>query len=333
MKILITGATGFLGGWVLEKLQMEFGYNQVVGTGRNQSRADELIKQGYNILIGDLKDPDFVKNSFSNITHIVHCAAKSSPWGTYDSFYEDNVQTTINLLEKILTIEKFIYISTPSVYFNFNDRLNIKESDPLPKKFVNHYATTKYLAEQKVLNFDKPDMMRVIIRPRAIVGARDTVIIPRVIRAYEAGRLKIIGNGKNICDFSSVKNIAQAVFLALTTENNINKKVFNITDDQPVALWPLLQSTLSKLGFSAKLKKINYKLVFTVAAISEFMSKYFSKKEPVLSRYGIGVLKYSLTLDITEAKKHLKYKPIVTTEKSIDEFVYYYHEQKGSNSD
>lgn len=332
MRILITGATGFLGGWVLDKLAHEFDKEQIIGTGRNHKRAKELDSEGYSIIIGDLADPDFIKNNFSTVTHIVHCAAKSSLWGTYDSFYKDNVQATKNLLEGIPTIEKFIYVSTPSIYFDFSDRFNIKESDALPKKFINHYATTKYVAEQEVLNFPKTKMIRLVIRPRAIIGARDTVILPRLIRAYEAGRLKIIGDGKNICDFSSVKNIAHAVYLALVTDNEINGKVFNITDDQPTELWPLLESTLLKLGLNRKLSNINYKLVFTVAALSEFINKLFSKKEPVLTRYGIAVLKYSITMDISEAKKHLNYKPIITSAESIDEFVDYYHEQTASNS-
>jgi nucleoside-diphosphate-sugar epimerase len=331
MKILVTGATGFLGGHVLEKLAVEFGKDKVLGTGRNKQRAKELQLEGYQMITGNLSDPEFIRENFTSLTQIVHCAAKSSLWGDYQSFYQDNVVSTQNLLKEIHGIEKFIYISTPTVYFEFRDKFNICESDPLAKKFVNHYAATKYLAEQEVLHA-KDNILKVIIRPRAIVGARDTIIIPRVIRAYKAGRLKVIGDGKNICDFSSAKNIAQAVFLALTTKNDINKKIFNITDDQPMPMWPLLQSVLEKLGFDSQLKKINYKIVLSIAGLSEFWARRFSKKEPVLTRYGVAVLKYSTTLDISEAKKHLNYKPIISTHESIDEFVNCWYEQQGSDS-
>jgi nucleoside-diphosphate-sugar epimerase len=321
LNILVTGATGFLGGWVLSKLSDEFGQDKVVGTGRSQARGDELIQEGYTIIIGDLADPEFIRNNLQDFTHVIHCAAKSSLWGNYESFYKNNVITTKNLLEGIPGIQKFIYISTPSIYFRFSDRFQITEDSVLPDKFVNHYTSTKYLAEQEVLNFKERKIIKVVMRPRAIIGAGDTVIVPRVIRAFKAGKLRIIGDGKNICDFTSVKNIAHAVYLAVVSEDDIDGKVFNITDDNPKAIWKMVEETLKKLGYQPNLKKINYRLVFTIASISELVHKIFNLGEPVLTRYGVGLLRYSQTFDITNTKQILKYKPVITTEESIDEFI------------
>lgn len=321
MKILVTGATGFLGGWVISRLSTEFGLERVFGTGRNQTKGEELKRAGYNIIIGDLTDRDFIRNNLKDFTHVIHCAAKSSLWGSYDSFYQDNVVSTLNLLKGISTIQRFIYISTPSIYFRFSDRFQIKEDSILPDKFANNYVSTKYLAEREVLNFKEREIVRVIFRPRALIGAGDTVIVPRVIRAFKAGKLRIIGNGKNICDFTSVKNIAHAVFLAIGSDNKIDGKVFNITDDNPLAIWELVEDTLKKLGYQPNLKRINYRLVFAIATLSEMVHKLFNLGEPVLTRYGVGVLRYSQTLDISKAKQFLNYKPVISTEESIAEFV------------
>lgn len=323
-KILVTGSTGFLGGKVLSILAENYGKENVSGTGRNPKQIEKLTSRGYDIISGDLSDVNFVREKLSGFTHIVHCAAKSSQWGSYDSFYRDNVIATRNLLREIKSISRFIYISTPSIYFDFSDRLEVKESDQLPRKFVNDYASTKYLAEKEVLGFISTEMIRMVIRPRAIIGAGDTILVPRVLRAFNAGRLKIIGDGRNICDFSSVKNIAHAVLLAMKAGKEADGKVFNITDDNPTALWPLLESTLKKLGFDPRLKKINYRVVYIVAYLSELLSKLTGGAEPVLTRYGVGVLKYSLTLDISQAKKILGYKPVISTEESLNEFVDYF---------
>lgn len=323
--ILVTGATGFLGGYILAKLTKEFGPDYVIGTGRNITKAESLKVQGYSLVTGDLCDADFVRSKFGEVTQIVHCAARSSLWGSFEDFYKDNVIPTINLLQLIPSCRRFVFISTPSVYFSYSHRFNVKESDPLPDRFVNDYAATKYLAEQEVLNHQGSGMICTVIRPRAILGAGDTVIIPRVIRAFEAGRLKVIGDGKCICDFSSAKNIAHAVYLALQANNLIDRKIFNITDDQPQALWPLLENTLHKLGFQFKLGKINYHLVFGIASISEWIARVFRRGEPVLTKYGVGLLNYSLTMDISEARKYLNYKPIISTEESIDEFIQNWH--------
>lgn len=318
---MVTGATGFLGGQVLTKLTEEFGREFVLGTGRNAEKAKELVNAGNQVVTGDLTDAGFIKNSFSDITHIIHCAAKSSLWGSYESFYQANVVTTLNLLYNTPLAQRFVYISTPSIYFRFSDKLQIKEDAALPKKFVNHYTATKYLAEREVLNFKNESLVRVVLRPRAIIGAGDTSIVPRVIRAYKAGRLRIIGPGNNICDFTSVKNIAHAIYLSILSNNDINGKVFNLTDDQPVAVWQLVDSTLKALGYQPRLKKISYGLVFTIALASEVMHRMFRLGEPVLTRYGVGLLRYSQTLDISLAKELLGYQPVTSTEASIGEFI------------
>jgi nucleoside-diphosphate-sugar epimerase len=322
MKILITGATGFAGAWILKILSDKYGSSRVCGTGRNLERAQALRDEGYQLITGDLTDTQFVQDNLQGYTHIVHCAALSSPFGDYQTFYLNNVQATLNVLNGIRSAEKIVYISTPSLYFNFTDRLNVKESDPLPQHFVNHYASTKYLAEQAVLKH--PGLKSVVLRPRAIIGAGDTVILPRLLRAYETGRLKIIGGGQNQVEFTSVKNLAHAVDLALNSGEEAHSKVFNITDGEPRLLWPFIEQTLGKMGCHRKLTKVPYPLAYAMATLQEWYANNISKKEPVLTRFGVGTLRYSLTLDISAAREILGYQPVITTDQTIDTFVQHY---------
>jgi len=331
MKILVTGATGFLGGWVLKHLASVYGKKDITGTGRNPDKLAELSAEGYSMKGGDLLDRDFIEREFSKCTCVIHCAALSSPWGPYEEFYRHNVLTTKYLLEKIPRISSFVYISSPMVYFNFTDRFMVSEYSELPEKPVNAYAATKRLAELDVLNHVNPNMIRTIIRPRAIIGAGDTVVFPRVIRAYKSGRLRIIGDGKNTGDFSSARNIAHAVALCLEAGKDIDRKIFNITDDEPREIWTLLMSTLAKMGLDPELKKISYGTIHLMACLSEFIARNFTGKEPVLTKYSVGILNFSLTLDISEAKKYLGYEPIVTTDQSIGEFLTWYHENMDSH--
>jgi thioester reductase-like protein len=131
--ILITGATGFVGGRMLEKFIQTFDNQQVVGTGRNSEVIAKWQSKGIAIESGDLSDADFTTSLFEKYAFktVIHVAAKSSPWGTYDSFYQSNVVATRNLLEaaSAKNVERLIYISTPSIYFNFKNRFNVKEND------------------------------------------------------------------------------------------------------------------------------------------------------------------------------------------------------------
>ncbi|MEE4116724.1 MAG: NAD-dependent epimerase/dehydratase family protein [Marinilabiliaceae bacterium] len=324
MRILVTGATGFLGGNMLKMLAKRFGIGNIIGTGRNIVQSEILRAEGYNIYPGDLCSVDFVKSQFKNIDCLVHCAAKSSLWGKYEDFYQDNVVATLNLLEYIKDLKSFVYISTPSIYFEYKDKYMISEDSKLPSRFVNHYTATKYMAEKEVLNFVKPGMVKTVLRPRAIVGAGDTVIIPRLIKAYKAGKLRIIGPGSNISDFSSVKNVAHAAYLALTTDNDIDGKIFNITDGQALPMWSMIEDTLNKLGLDSKLKRVPYRPVKIIAGFYELINRLILKEEPVLTSYGVGLLRFSCTLDISQARKLLGYEPIISTEESIGEFIKQY---------
>ena len=122
MKILVTGATVFLGGAVIKELNKLFDSSQIVGSGRNTKRINELEKEGIRIFAGDLNSPGYIKDNFEDITHVVHCAARTSTWGTYDEFYSANVTATKNLLWNIPDLARFVYISSPGIYFNYTDR-------------------------------------------------------------------------------------------------------------------------------------------------------------------------------------------------------------------
>jgi 2-alkyl-3-oxoalkanoate reductase len=187
-------------------------------------------------------------------------------------------------------------------------------------------AETKRLAE---IELEKAAIPFVIFRPRALTGRGDTVILPRLIRAYDEGRLKIVGNGKNIADLTSVANVVEAIILALTTEKGINQ-TYNITNGAPVKLWDSITDILNKLGKTPPTKKIPFGVVKTVAKIMEIKSKMTNMKEPALTVYGVGILAKSMTMDITKAKSLLGYDPKVTTEEAIEEFVNWYKENEKS---
>jgi 2-alkyl-3-oxoalkanoate reductase len=328
MKILLTGATGFLGYRTLEKLVNLENVEQIKATGRILKNTHKVDHPKVAYILGDLTDTLFVDTLMTEVDCVIHAAALSSPWGKREAFVAANVTTQKNLIQaaKKNSVRRYIYISTPSMYFELNDKFNIKESDPLPAKYINAYAETKRLAE---IELEKAAIPFVIFRPRALTGRGDTVILPRLIRAYDEGRLKIVGNGKNIADLTSVANVVEAIILALTTEKGINQ-TYNITNGAPVKLWDSITDILNKLGKTPPTKKIPFGVVKTVAKIMEIKSKMTNMKEPALTVYGVGILAKSMTMDITKAKSLLGYDPKVTTEEAIEEFVNWYKENEKS---
>ncbi len=328
-KILITGAAGFLGGRTA-KYFASFANIEVVATSRRSDRKEELELAGCTFLPGDLVNSHFCEIITKNINIVVHCAALSAPFGSYESFFAANYLATKNLVDACLKngVHTFIFISTPSIYFNFSDRFDVKESDPLPDKFVNNYASTKMLAEQFVLKNNKKNMRTIALRPRAIIGAEDTVIFPRVLAAYQAKRLKVIGNGKNVCDLTCVSNVIEAIKCSIQASEHAYGEAYNITDGEGINFWEAVNYTLNSLGCNPVKKRIPKSVAMLAAAIFEQRAKWSKdNKEPILTRYGIGILSNNFTLNIDKARVKLGYEPIMKTMEGIEEFIIWYKKQ------
>jgi 2-alkyl-3-oxoalkanoate reductase len=328
-KVLITGASGFLGGRTAAHFA-DLDDFSVRATSRSTKKANALNQRGCEFHAGDLLDESFVKSLVNGIDTIVHCAALSSPYGVRSAFESANIRATETLLTqaKKAGVSKFIFISTPTIYVDLKPKYNIKESDPLPKKSVNRYAETKLIAEKLVLANNNESFQTLALRPRAIIGAEDTVIFPRVLNAYEKGKLKIVGRGDNLCDLTCARNVIEAIHCAMRANNSAFGEAYNITNGEPVNFWEMLNYTLETLGLNRVSKKVPKGVAIRVAALVESYYKLFHPhKEPTLTEYGIAVLADHFTMDISKAKTLLNYQPVMTTKEGIDEFIQWHKNQ------
>jgi len=323
MNILLTGATGFLGYRTLERLISLDYITTVVATGRKLLPYRKIESKKVVYKLGNLEDAIFVDSLVQDVDIIIHTASLSSPWGKSSEFNLANIVTQKNILcaARKKAVKKIIYISSPSVYFDGTHRLLIKESDPLPTRFINEYARTKRQAE---ILLEDSLIPYIILRPRALIGRGDSIIMPRLIRAYDEGKLRIIGNGNNLVDLTSVDNAVEAIILSLNANGLTLNQIYNISNDEPVLLWKTIQNVLNALNKQMNNTRIPYNIAYLFAKFLELQSRLTHHKEPALTAYSVGTLGLSFTLDITKAKENLGYNPIVTTQQSIDEFVKWY---------
>ena len=314
MKILVTGATGFLGGRACEILGKEG--HEIVGIGRNLSK----IPQGVSFVQADLTKP-LPETVWQDVDAVVHCAAKSSAWGKYSDFYRNNVIATKLLAKQALKygIKRFVHISSTSVYFDFKDHSNIKEDMILPVTKVNHYATTKYLAEQEILQASKQGLNAIILRPRAIFGLGDTALLPRLLKANntrffpESSKI-----GGPLTDITYVDNVVEAIKCALIVDNKYSGQVYNITNDEHILLQKTVYKLITGLGYKYKGKRLPFALVKTYAYLLEkFYQVFLPKQEPPFTVYSVGLISKDQTFNIDKAKKELGYKPKITIEQGL----------------
>ncbi len=313
MRILVTGATGFLGGAVVRRLHAE-GRN-VIATGRNTEKGTVLEAEGIPFVRADLAD-----SAPQGYDIVIHSAALAAPWGPPSAFEAANITATANLLQR--GAERFIHISTPSIYFANDSRLDVREDDPLPQIPVNDYARTKLAAEKLVRGSDLPF---IILRPRAIYGPGDNAILPRIIAGLERGRLPVIGDGTNIGDFTYVDNVVAAVVACLDAPESALGRAYNITNGDPQPLWPMLSEIAVRLGLKPPTRQISVGAAMTIAGAMEAVFKRLpGRPEPPLTRYGVGVLSQSQTLNIEAARAGLGYRPKYSNNEGLERFIAWY---------
>lgn len=318
-KVLVTGATGFLGKYVVEEL-VEHGY-QVRAFGRNRTIGQSLVNASVTFIQGDLTNQEDLTKACQEMDMVVHAGALSTVWGPWEDFYQTNVLGTKYVLEacREAKIERLVYVSSPSIYAAPRDQLDIKESDAPQENRLNNYIRSK-LASEKLFK-DYPDVSSVILRPRGLFGIGDTSILPRVLNLSQKIGIPLIGDGRQLMDMTCVENVALAIRLALETPQAAGE-VYNITNGEPRAFRNLIEETLRGLGYPIRYRKIPAPLVSAISGSLEFIYKNLKLKgEPALTRYTYYLLRYSQTLDISKAERDLGYRPKITISEGIEQYV------------
>lgn len=330
MRALVTGATGFLGGALAGRLA-SLGW-EVTAAGRNKREGALLIGQGVRRFIElDLQDEAAVIRACQGQDYAFHCGALSSPWGKYADFYGSNVLGTRHIAAGCIAhrVKRLIHVSTPSIYFDFKDRFAIAEDAPLPAKPVNLYAATKLEAEREIDRAQAEGLAAVTIRPRAIFGPGDRTILPRLLLANERGRLPLIGGGKAVLDLTYIDNAVDALMLCAAAPDSVLGKVYNISNGEPVQLIDALRQLFGKLGQPLRAKKIPYPAAYALAGMLELAASVSgSGREPLLTRYTVGVIAKSQTLDISAAKQELGYEPKISVAAGLDAFAEWWRDTR-----
>lgn len=311
--IAITGATGFLGGALCRRLLAEG--QPVIALGRNRAKLAALDALGAQCITNDLAEgapplPDSI------VSTVVHCAALSSAWGTHAAFHAANVDGTRNALEFAdrSGAKRFVHISTPSVYFRFRDQKLVREDAILPRP-INAYAATKRKAEELVLS---ADIDTIILRPRGLYGDGDTALLPRLLRAAQAGPLPRIRDGIAETDLTHIDDVIDAVLAAVRAPDGMSQRVFNISGGEPLPVRLIAEAAAAHAGISVRWRAMPAAIVFAAARAFEGAARLHPRHpEPRITAYGAGLFAFTQTLDISSARQQLGWTPAVSFEEGL----------------
>lgn len=314
MKILVTGATGFIGKHLVKAL-VDKG-REVRCLVRKTSDTKYLKRLGAELVYGDLLDRKSLSNALKDID-IIHHLASEVYSKKASNFYITNVLGTKNLLAACANtkIKKFIYLSSIAVNgFPNSQSALINEKSPCHP--FTPYGKSKLEAEKLIVNhFYKYGGAVIIIRAPVVYGPGQPHILTNFFnKIYKGKTIYIVGNGNNLRSLCYVDNLIQGILLA---ENKVNlgNAVYVISDKKVYTFNEILEI----IAEAAKVNIQKFYLPFFIADVSKYISDTLIKVFKVysLELYSILIMNIDLGCDISKAEKELGYKPSINLKEGM----------------
>jgi nucleoside-diphosphate-sugar epimerase len=316
MKALVTGAAGFLGSHIVDRLR-ERGAEVRVLVRPSSDLSYLQTLPNVELMLGDITSKEAVLAATRGVDVVYHSAARVSDFGSRAQFMDANVGATRLFLDACREngVPRFLFVSSPSVVMDGGDQVRIDERQPYPKRFLNLYSETKALAEQMVLSENGRGLFTCAIRPRAVWGPRDkTGWFPKIFARLAAGRLPDLSGGRHVAaSFTYCSDAAEACILASQSEQAAGKAYF-ISDGLDTDVWEFARMVCTEFSLTPPQRKVSPTAARAIARTLDLAWKLPAlghHSAPPLSEYVVCLLTRTGTYDIGAAQRDFGYRPRV----------------------
>ena len=328
-RVLVTGASGFIGGWIARGLAARgYAVRALYRRACPPAFLEALAAGGAEVQRRDLAWPEDLRAAVRGADTVVHAAALASDWGDPELFRRQNLEITVRLLEEARASDcrVFVFLGSISVH-GFGPHVQTTEEGPY-YPLLSSYQKTKKLAEEEVLARNAPGFRTTVLRPADVYGPGDTITFYRLLEAQERGIRGTLGGGLHLASVVAVEDLVQAVALALESEAGAGQ-AFNISGGEPATWRQILVHTAALLGVRPWLELPLF-LARPLAALLAAVYGFFGiRRDPPLTPYRVEHVAYDYDFSIEKAQTLLGYAPAVGWREGLERTVAAYRAERG----
>jgi nucleoside-diphosphate-sugar epimerase len=327
---VVTGASGLLGSHIVEQLRQRG--DRVRALVRASSDPSFLKEVGADVVVADLANAAALRPLVEGATAVYHCAAKVGEWGPWRLFQEGTIDATRNLLEacRDAGVGRVLHVSSITVYGHPPPRADLyTEDEPLGQNLWwvgDNYRRAKIAAEALCRTYPGP---LTIVRPSWMYGPRDRTSVPRVLRAFERGRVRIVGRGDNLLNIIYAGDVARAAILAAETPVAVGR-AYNLASAGEITQCDFLDVVTDLLGQPPIRKRVPYGLMFGIGFALELAYKALRRpRPPVFTRYVVSLIGRSTRFSTARAATELGWRPEIDIRAGLRRTLPWYYRSSG----
>lgn len=331
MTLLVTGASGFLGG-ALTRALVRRGHNVRI-LARKTSKLAHLYDLEYEVAYGRLEDKASLKLALEGIRTVYHCAALSTDWAPWEAFYRANVLGVRNILQaacEVGGVQRFLHISTSDVYGYPEQACD--ESCPLTDIGLP-YNRSKVLGEKAVWDcHERTGLPVTIIRPVNIYGPRSKDFVIEIAGLLLKRQMLLIDRGDSPSGLIYVDNAAEGIIQAATAPNTIGQ-AYNLRDEANVTWAEYVEALARGLGMPRPWISLSGAWALAFARVFETIYRLLRvQSRPLLTRHAVYLFIRDQGYSIEKAQQHFGFRSKVSFARGMQRTLAWLESEEGQAS-